>query len=155
MLWLNLCSARVTIKHERHITVWIRVTIGVVSRPEKYRRIYKEATARVAVKTTPVESATAMEPATAMESATATVRVGGSDTAEYRECRDTCDCKFLHPGLFHSKTSCIRLYRQERGFVPDARRAEMLQAVASKPKPRRGLGTVNQSGRLREVVAGR
>jgi hypothetical protein len=112
-LWRNLCSAWITIKSERHITVWIKVTIWVVSRPEKYWCIYKEATARVVVKTTAtesatvMESATAMEPATAMGSATATVRVGGSDAAEYREYRDTCDCKFLHPGHFHSRTSCM------------------------------------------------
>ncbi|HWZ71421.1 MAG TPA: hypothetical protein VN326_08070 [Casimicrobiaceae bacterium] len=42
----------------------------------------------MAVKTTAVESATAMESATAVEPATTTVglRIGGSDTAENREC---------------------------------------------------------------------
>jgi hypothetical protein len=41
-----------------------------------------------------------MEPATA--TATVHLRVGGSDPAENRERRDTCDCKFLHPRLSHS-----------------------------------------------------
>jgi hypothetical protein len=111
-LWLNLRSAWVTIKHERHIIVWIRVTIGVVSRPEKYWRIYKEANARVAVKTTPVESATAME------SATATMRVGASDTTENRECRDTSDCKFLHPGLFHAEPPMSVYIDKSEGLFP-------------------------------------
>lgn len=44
----------------------------------------------------------------------------------------------------------VVMMRQQRG-----RRAEVMQAVRSKPKPRRGLGAVNQSGGLREVVAGR
>jgi hypothetical protein len=57
-----------------------------------------------------VESPAAVEPATAMRSATAAVhlRVGGSYTAENRECRDTCDYKLLHPRLSHSRTSFIR-----------------------------------------------
>jgi hypothetical protein len=70
----------------------------------------------VAVKTAAVESAAAVkspavvEPATAMGSATFTVHlcVGGFDTAENRKCPDTCDCKFLHPRLSHSRTSFIR-----------------------------------------------
>jgi hypothetical protein len=57
--------------------------------------------------TTAVETTTTMEPAPAVGAATATMhlRVGGFDTAENRECRDTCDCKFLHPRLSHSRTS--------------------------------------------------
>ena len=78
-------------------------------RPEKDWRTYKEATVRVAVNTTAMESATAVGAATAVEPAAATttvhLRVGGSDTAENRECRDTGDCKFLHPRLSHSRTS--------------------------------------------------
>jgi hypothetical protein len=35
------------------------------------------------------------------------------------------------------------------------RRTEVMQAVLLKPKSCRNLGTVNQGGRLREVVAGR
>ena len=35
------------------------------------------------------------------------------------------------------------------------RRAEAMQAIRLKPTLRRGLGAVNQSGRLREVVTGR
>jgi hypothetical protein len=33
------------------------------------------------------------------------LRVGGSDTAKNRECRDTCDSKFLHPRLSHGRNS--------------------------------------------------
>ena len=53
-----------------------------------------------------VEPAAAVEP-TAVGPATATVHlsVGGSDTAQNRECRDTCDCKLLHPRLSHRRTS--------------------------------------------------
>jgi hypothetical protein len=63
------------------------------------------------VESATVESATAVEPTTAVESttamATATVhlRVGGSGTAENRECRDTCDRKFLHQRLSHRRIS--------------------------------------------------
>src|ERR1700676_1806178 len=44
----------------------------------------------------------------------------------------------------------VVMMRQQRGW-----RAEVLQAIRSKPKPRRCLGALNQFGRLREVVAGR
>jgi hypothetical protein len=54
-------------------------------------------------------AAAAVEPATVMATATATVhlRVGGSDTANNRERRDTCDCKFLHPRLSHGRTPSL------------------------------------------------
>src|SRR6202030_2268656 len=70
-----------------------------------------------------VEPATAMEPAAAMEAApavgaaTAHLRVGGSDTAENRECRDTCDCKFLHPRLSHGRTSFTPSEKQTCLFI--------------------------------------
>jgi hypothetical protein len=54
---------------------------------------------------TAVERATAVEPATAMATATVHLRVGSSDTAENRECRDRCDCKFLHSRLSHVRNS--------------------------------------------------